>query len=274
MLIKTTVSNMKCLQDIKYDIIDKIREDLVKGGLFSYGGTYNTLIFNEAQSMPVEAQKIADILNKQYKEDLVKVTVGALVTINPSDELAQKYLDHYNQTKADIENVPFSEEQKERGYEIDNIGPNTEAMLSPLGEETVGVFEKFIRHKQRLARFIEDKLSSIAKELKNPKTTPERRVELNDMKVKMKLRLEGDPSKMLSGLYEEILDLRKNANIDAIGYYVEQDLARLKTLAQSNNASDIKEARTIIDFYDAAGTFQSDRENPFFPQQQIQGKSA
>lgn len=264
---------MKCLQDIKLDIIDKIREDLIKKGLFFYGPTVNSLTFPTRHTGSENTvSMIVDGLNKMYKEKIVNYIKAGnefVIAITPSDQLAQKYLDYYNGIETDIENIPFSEEQKERGYEIDNIGPNTETMLSPLGEETIGVFEKFIRHKQRLARFIEDKLSSIAKELKNPKTTPERRVELNDMKVKMRLRLEGDPTKMISGLYEEITDLMKSANIDAIGYYVEQDLARLKTLAQSNNASDIKEAKSIIDFYDKAGTFQSNAENPFFPQDQI-----
>lgn len=258
---------MKCLQDIKFDIIDKIREDLIKGGLFSYGGKRDLLVYNfvnnEKNIIP-----ISKFINEKYGEELIKHSNGAL-TINPSDQLAQRYLDTYNQTQNDIENISFAEEQRERGYEIDNTGPNTEAMLSPFGEETLGVFEKFIRHKERLVRFLEERLSSIAKELKNPKTTTDRRTELNDLKVKIKLRLEGEPQKGKAGLVEEIIDLRKNANINAIGYYVEQDLARLKTLAQSNNANDIKEARTIIDFYDAAGTFQSDRENPFFPQHQI-----
>lgn len=264
---------MKCLQDIKLDIIDKIREDLVKGGLFSYGPTVNSLVFlTRHKGSENTVNLIVDGLNKMYKEEIVNYTKAGnefILAIAPSDQLAQRYLDHYNQTEVDIENRPFSEEQKERGYEIDNIGPNTEAMLSPLGEETVGVFEKFIRHKERLKRFLEQKLSNIAKELKNPKTTIERRTELNDLKTKIKHRLEGDPQTLTLGLIQEISNLRKNANIDAIGYYVEQDLARLKTLAESNNAADIKEARTIIDFYDAAGTFQSDRENPFFPQNQI-----
>jgi hypothetical protein len=259
---------MKCLQDIKLDIINKIREDLlIREDIFSYGGTDNLLVYNfvnnEKNVIP-----IAKSINKIYKEDLI-AHINGVLTINPSDQLAQRYLDAYHQTNADPENVPFSEEQKERGYEIDNIGPNTEAMLSPLGEETIGVFEKFIRHKERLRRFLEERLSSIAKELKNSKTSTDRRTELNGLKSKINLRLKGDPARGITGIEEEIVDLRRNANIDAIGYYVEQDLARLKTLAQSNNAADIKEARTIIDFYDAAGTFQSDRENPFFPQHQI-----
>lgn len=255
---------MKCLQDIKLDIIDKIREDLVKGGLFSYG-PFNNIVLAKQENV----QGVLDSINRMYKDDIVKLHKGNEVTINPSDQLAQRYLDHYNQTEVDVENVPFSEEQKERGYEIDNIGPNTEAMLSPLGEETIGVFEKFIRHKERLQRFLEQRLSAIAKELKNPKTSTERRTELNDLRIRIKERLEGGLRNQGMGLIWEISDLRKNANIDAVGYYVEQDLARLKTLVQSNNAIDIKEARTIIDFYDAAGTFQSDRDNPFFPQDQI-----
>lgn len=269
---------MKCLQDIKLDIIDKIREDLLKGGLFNYGfggnrmvhkRGYDTRTIEETKAMESEIKSIVDNLNKMYRSDVASIELHNMLVIHPSDALAQRYLDHYNQTEVDVENVPFSEEQRERGYEIDNTGPNTEAMLSPLGEETIGVFEKFIRHKERLKRFLEDKLSTITKELKNPKTTTERRTELNDLKTKIKYRLEGDPHTLTLGLTQEINNLRRSANIDAIGYYVEQDLARLKTLANSNNAADIKEARTIIDFYDAAGTFQSDRDNPFFPQNQI-----
>jgi hypothetical protein len=258
---------MKCLQDIKFDIIDKIREDLYKGGLFFYGANSNEMIYKG--SSPESIQRVAKVLNESYKDSLIHMSENGVITISPSDELAQRYLNAYSQTQTDAENVPFSEEQRERGYEIDNIGPNTESMLSPLGEETLGVFEKFIRHKERLKKFLENRLSAIAKELKNSKTTTERRTELNDLKLKINMRLHGEPHRLIVGLEQEISDLRRNANIDAIGYYVEQDLARLKTLVQSNNANDIKEARTIIDFYDAAGTFQSDRENPFFPQDQM-----
>lgn len=262
---------MKCLQDVKYDIIDKIREDLVKGGLFSYGASRNLLVFNEAQSMPQAAEQLAKSLNKSYGEELVEVTVGAILRINPSDQLAQKYLDSYNQNTADAYNAVHAEEQQERMFNLDNSGPNTAELLSPFSvdEEITGVFDKFIQHKKRLRGFIQRKLANIAKELKNPKISIDERTRLNDEKVRLKARLEGDPQKGVRGLEQEIADLYKNANIDAIGYYVEQDLTRLSTLTKSNNALDIKEARSIIEFYDAAGTFQSDIDNPFFPQDQI-----
>lgn len=262
---------MKCLQDVKFDIIDKIGEDLVKGGLFSYGPLRNVLLFKERHEKSENTvDMIASGLNKMYKEDLVtyeKVGENFEVKINPSDELADKYLQHFNQTNG---GEPFSEEQVERGYNIDNTGPNTDRFinLSPV-EETVGVFEKFIRHKERLRGFLEQRLSSISKELKSPKTSTERRTELNNLRLKIKQRLDGDPAKGISGINEEIIDLKRNANINAVGYYIEQDLNRLKSLSKSNNAIDLKEARTIIDFYDKAGTFQSDIDNPFFPQNQI-----
>jgi hypothetical protein len=261
---------MKCIQDVKFDIIDKIREDLIKGGLFSTGPTIDNVI---AKVSKEEVEPVVKELNHMYKESLVTLQVSndqISLAINPSDELAQKYLNQYKQIKIDPENVPFSEEQTERGYILDNTGPNTAQNLSPLEEEeTVGVFEQFIRHKQRLQTFLEQRLADIQKELKNPKTTQARRVELNNLRLSIKHKLEGDSAKGITGLIGEISDLKKNANIDAVGYYVEKDLARLKELTKSNNPLDIKEARTIIDFYDAAGTFQSDRENPFFPQNQM-----
>lgn len=262
---------MKCTQDIKFDIMDKIGEDLTKGGLFSYGPTRDTLLYQGSQEDAVKA--IVDAINGQYRETIAsyqKVGLNFEVKIMPSTELAQKYLDRYNQTNPV---VPFSEEQTERGYNLDNTGPNTDRFFdyAPAAQNNppVGVLGQFIRHKERLASLIEARLGEINKELANPKTETARRIELNKLKTKAKIRLEGDINRGVKGLREEIGDLQRMANIDAVGYYVEQDLKRLQALTTSNNAIDLKEAQALIEFYDRAGTFQSDRDNPFFPQDQM-----
>lgn len=265
---------MKCSQDIKFDIIDKIGKDLTEGGLFHFGSTRDTLLFSGSENT---LNLITTGLNKMFKEDIIstqKTDVGLQIKISPSEALAEKYLRQYRNSNAvkatvDLHNEVFSEEQSERDMINSNTGQNTDRFVDFSGAEDTGVFTKFLRHKERLRNFLNEKLNTINKELKDSSTTVARRTELNDLKHQIKVRLEGDVHRNIKGIEQEIRELKTTANIDAVGYYIEQDLKRLEVLASSNNASDVKEAQTIIEFYDAAGTFTTAKENPFFEQNQM-----
>lgn len=262
---------MKCVQDIKYDIMDKIGKDLVTGGLFLYGPTRDTLSFTEDREDIIRA--FSDKINEDYEEEITKVQKEGnsfILFIEPSDKLAEKYLQLYKNSNSQEESQPFNLEQIERAYNIDNTGPNTDRFinLAP-AEKEEGVFSKYVQMKERLIRLLNNRLNQINKELRNTKLSVDERTKLNDLKQSIKTRLEGDLHRGIKGLVQEVLELNKEKNINAVGYYVEQDLARLAGVVNSNNASDLKEAQEIINFYDSAGTFQIRQENPFFEQDEI-----
>ena len=260
---------MKCAQDIKYDIMDKIGKDLTQGGLFQFGPTRDTLTYT-GQEENLEA--LIKAQNDLYGEDMFKSQKNGesiTVFIEPSDELAEKYLRLYRNSNSQEESQPFSLEQQERAYTIDNTGPNTDRFinLAPAQKEE-GVFSKYIQMKERLVLLLNNRLNQINKELRK-NLTVEERTKFNNLKHSIKTRLEGDIHRGIKGLAQEIVELNKEKNINAIGYYVEQDLARLESIINSNNASDLKEAQEIITFYDEAGTFQIRVANPFFEQDDI-----
>lgn len=270
---------MKCLQDIKYDIVDKIGKDLTQGGLFYYGSNRNTLVFAGTESI---LTSVAQAYNDMFREELITYQSSNgkfLVFIVPSDSLAENYLGQYGNSNSSLvfEGQPVLDEitsqaQAIRSQFIDNTGPNTErfADLAPIVEEKEeGVFAKYITHKRTLVKLLQNRLSQINKELKDSKLSVERRTELNNLRQTIKVRIEGDIHRNLKGLTQEINELEKEKDINAVGYYVEQDLQRLSVIAYSNNANDLKEARTIIDFYDRAGTFNSEIDNPFFSQREM-----
>lgn len=261
---------MKCAQDIKYDIMDKIGKDLTQGGLFQFGPTRDTLTYEGDEDV---LQSIIDTQNGFYGEELFKSQKNGeniTVFIEPSDKLAEKYLSLYKNSNAQEQSQPFNLQQIERAYTIDNTGPNTDRFinLAP-AEKEEGVFAKYVQMKERLVLLLNNRLNQINKELRNPKLTVEERTKLSNLKQSIKTRLEGDLHRGIKGLAQEIVELNKEKNINAVGYYVEQDLARLQSIINSNNASDLKEAQEIITFYDTAGTFQIRQANPFFEQDEI-----
>lgn len=256
---------MKCSQDVKYDIIDKIGRDLTTGGLFQYGANRQELT---TQASEAEVKAYADRYNEMFKESILsyqKVEGGYVVTVAPSEALAQKYLRDYAQSYSPAYDTNFSEEQEDRSYIIDNTGPNTDRQINFFpAANTLGAFEQFVRHKEQLKTVLNQRLAQISRDLKDPKLSVDKRTQLNDLKQSIKLRLDGDVHRGIKGLTQEINDLTNMADINAVGYYVEQDLARLAAISRSNNATELREAQLIIQFYDDAGTFQNDKENPFF----------
>lgn len=262
---------MKCSQDIKYDIMDKIGKDLLTGGLFQYGPTRDTLVYTGKEE---NLQAIADKYNEDFKEDLVKIARAGqdlILFIEPSDDLASKYLKQYKGYNR-VEEGGNDLQQVEREYNIENSGPNSERWnFAPVvdPDAQTGVFEKYISMKEKLIRLLNDRTNDINKQLKNPQISVAKRTELNNKKQAIKTRIEGDVHRGIKGLMQEINDLKSISDVSAIGYYIEQDIIRLANIVDSNNAIDLDEAQSLIDFYDRAGTFQIGQDNPFFSQEEM-----
>jgi hypothetical protein len=80
----------KCLVDIKKDIIDDVTKKLS-----NQGATIEDNVGYFAN--PNKASKAIGSINKEYKEIVVKESEKGSFMIEPSDRLAQKYLDKFNE---------------------------------------------------------------------------------------------------------------------------------------------------------------------------------
>lgn len=97
----------KCLVDIKKDIIDDISIKLSKKGARITG---DTGYFPN----PKNAGPAINSINKEYKELVVKESEKGSFIIDPSDSLAQKYLDAFVESGVEeVEMLPLSDEQIE-----------------------------------------------------------------------------------------------------------------------------------------------------------------
>ena len=97
----------KCLVDIKKDIIDDVTKKLSKQGAIIED---NVGYFTN----PNKASKAIDSVNKEYKEIVVKESEKGSFIIDPSNALAQKYLDKFNQIALEEPKqitLPLSKEQ-------------------------------------------------------------------------------------------------------------------------------------------------------------------
>lgn len=142
-------------------------------------------------------------------------------------------------------------------------------------EEEGGVFANFIAFKKEQLYALKDRLSRIKVAKKQKDITPEKLAALIDLERQIKVRIEGrdigDVNLRVKGLEREIAELERSADINAVGYYAEADLKRLEELSMSRDTDDIKEAKSIINFYTLAGTFDFTRQdaNPFFTADEI-----
>jgi hypothetical protein len=97
----------KCLLDIKKDIIDDVTKKLSNQGA--------TIEDNVGYfTNPNKASKAIDSVNKEYKEIVVKESEKGSFIIDPSNALAQKYLDKFNQIALEEPKqitLPLSKEQ-------------------------------------------------------------------------------------------------------------------------------------------------------------------
>lgn len=189
------------------------------------------------------------------------------------DRLNTEMADHAMNEASDNFDFFVQAEQdfdKEIGYE-GGITDDNKPAFSPetfTGVEA-GAFEKLIRFKQGQASTYRGRLAKIESLRKDRKNTTEQLVKLRRKERDIKLILEGSTERSIKGLNQEINELKKGVNVNAVSYYVEKDLKRLRDLAQSDDIDDLNEADKIIEFYDKAGTFKQDGRNPFFTDEDI-----
>jgi len=103
----------KCLTDIRYDIIDKARRNAIEDGGFKQALDQRDMVeIVDARQAAITASKI----NKEFKEDVITPSVVSKTHyfINPSEDLSQRYLDHYNDM-LESEAKALTEVEKERG---------------------------------------------------------------------------------------------------------------------------------------------------------------
>lgn len=165
----------------------------------------------------------------------------------------------------------FAKQQLERSYVNNNTGENTNTEINFFmpAEGEAGVFTKFLQFKKSLLSEYNKRLNKLGAEKRKKDITIEYLTKLNNLERELKLRIEGNYELGILGLKQEIKDLEKNATIDSVGIYAEKDLQRLEKLASSNNVDDLREAQYLIDFYNLAGTFKRNIDNPFFTQEEM-----
>jgi len=115
----------KCLLDIKKDIIDSVKNSLTKEG---------AIIKNVTGFFPNpnKASTAINKINKDFKDIVIKEGEKGSFTIEPSNELAQKYLDTYNrkstelspEQRAEMERGGYTEDQRGEFFQLNNTsGP-------------------------------------------------------------------------------------------------------------------------------------------------------
>lgn len=170
---------------------------------------------------------------------------------------------------------PFATQQINRNYIISNTDSNTEHTINMFAssvsdqDAAAGIFAKFIQFKKSQLNEYRKRLNKVEAEKKKRDNTTDRLTQLNNLERELKLQIEGSFEFGIKGLKQEIAELEKNSDINAVGFYAEKDLQRLEKLANSSNVDDLNEAQRIVDFYDLAGTFKRNVENPFFSQEEI-----
>lgn len=139
------------------------------------------------------------------------------------------------------------------------------------GDEAVSksVFQRYIDFKKAQIQILNQNLSRIKVLKRENKTDLDTIKELTRLEQEIYTRLDGNPDLGVIGLKEEIQQLLKGVEVNAIGYFVEKDLQRLEKLVTSLNPTDLQEAEQIIDFYVASGTFIKGEFNPFFHEDEL-----
>lgn len=121
-------------------------------------------------------------------------------------------------------------------------------------------FTQYMNYKRELLIGLNNRLKKVkAAERKESEST--RLLALN--------KLERELTDRIEILEDEIAKLEHETLIERISNYVDSDIRRLAKLASTNHPENIKEAKKIINFYKAAGTFEVGNENPFFLQEEM-----
>lgn len=175
-----------------------------------------------------------------------------------------------NDLSDDTSTPPIIMSPTERDYINSNTGINTHSNINFFpADNDAGVYMKFIQFKESQLSILQARLGKVESDKKKKDISVEQLNKLNKQSRDLKQQIEGSFERGIKGLKQEIVDLKKNAELDAVGYYIEKDLARLERLTNSTDVDDIREAQRIVDFYTLAGTFRVGIENPFFSQEDI-----
>jgi len=125
-------------------------------------------------------------------------------------------------------------------------------------------YEKYIIYKKNLLKRLENRLAKIQSEKKKFASNTEKLKQLSKLENEINSRVEGSQELGLEGLKGEIVQLENNPPIEKFNFYAEKDFDRLDKLSQSENPEDLQEARSIINFYEAIGTFDVKEKHPLF----------
>jgi len=137
------------------------------------------------------------------------------------------------------------------------------------GEEVTPDYNKYIEYKKSLLSRLNNRLARIESEKKKASSDKETLKALTSLESEIKLRVQGEEALGIKGLLDEISELEKAPPISKVEYYAEKDLERLDVLSKSQNEEDLHEARSIINFYEALGTFDVKMVNPFFTREDM-----
>lgn len=171
-----------------------------------------------------------------------------------------------------INGKEYTKEEFERNLSNPSFVKQVEAQYSNSQEEyqdakiKLGQFQKYVQFKESLIGQLENRLVKIKVAKKNTSSQAELR-KLIKLEHEIQFQLNGNDA--VKGLNQQVETLKKNKDINAVGYYAERDLERLNSLSKSTDPDDLKEARKIVNFYTAAGTFDAAKEHPIFTHDEI-----
>jgi hypothetical protein len=218
-----------------------------------------------------EFDRLNNVYTK-YANDTYNVNTGEkLFTIERKENLTGEtiYRVHPNEKMFEmIDKVIFEEQQRiieEDNAESIDYMEDYEAIPSSL----IPNYEKYVLYKKNLKYRIESRLNKIKADKQKYASDSTRLKILVKMENDLKNRLEGSEELKLTGLREEISELENANTLDKLTFYAERDLTRLEKLAESTNEEDLAEARVIIRFYNALGTFDVKESHPVFELEDI-----
>jgi hypothetical protein len=270
---------MPCKQDVKQAILNQVMTEAVDGRYtFNRVSPDSVIITNKGKAQTAaQAKAIAKSLADRIDRSFYGHVKGTIIQVSPYDPVtvqftvSQSYIDHvYNGLPAN-QRTEGEVVNKERDYVNTNTGPNTYEQLGLFSVDTiaVGSFNKYIAFKKGQLTDYRARLNRVQADKKKSGLSVEELNRLNKLERDLKLQIDGSDELNIKGLKQEIGELMKNADINAVGYYVEKDMIRLAKLTDSKDLADLKEAENIIQFYRLAGTFERGIENPFFSEGEI-----
>jgi hypothetical protein len=276
---------MACKSDVRQSIYNKVMEELVEGRYTFTRISDNAIQVNgkvdntntKAQTREQALAIANELLNRTKKSFYGHVTgyvsnVSAHDPITVSFRVSDAYVNHVYEGLPAREKTDNVEQAKnERDHINSNTGYNTHSQIELFSpeEDGAGSFVKFIQLKQSQLAEYQSRLNKVQVDKRKRDVSTEELGKLNKKERELKLQIEGNFELGIKGLKQEIAQLSKNADTEAITYYVNKDIDRISKLANSSDVDDINEAQRLIDFYDLAGTFRRNVENPFFSQDEM-----